>query len=112
MSLICEACGHMPRSCTCGLSLVEKLRTVQLGSGATETRTKRSYYDDEPVSELFGGMRRDERKQRYMDDTKGLGAAYRDKTGNWFRKGDGHMVPVTDREATEVYANSPVVDET
>lgn len=110
--MICEACGHMPVSCTCNISFADKLRTIQLGAGVTETRTKRSYYDDESVSELFDGMPRKERKARYMHDTKGLGAAYRDNTGNWFRKGDGHFVPVTDREASEVYANSPVVDET
>ena len=99
MSLCCETCGHMPAGCVCDLSIADKLRTVRLSNTVTATRTKRVNYDREALADTFG----DNAEERYMDETRGLGAAYRDKTGRYMRRGDGRMVPVTDREMRDVY---------
>lgn len=98
MSLCCSRCGHMPAGCTCNLTLAEKLRTIRLSVTATPTRTH-DMVDREALADTFGP----DARERYMDETKGLGAAYRDKKGRYMRRGDGRMVPVTDREMRDVY---------
>jgi len=99
MSLCCESCGHMPAGCTCDLSFADKLRSIRLSNSVTETRTKRVNYDREALADTFGP----DARERYLEETHGLGAAYRDGKGGYMRRGDGRMVPVTDREMREVY---------
>lgn len=71
-----------------GLSFAQRLRTVRLDASVTETRTRRSYYDQEAVSAVFG----EDSKERMDDETKGLGPVYRHpSTGELIqrdRKGD------------------------
>lgn len=57
----------------CGRTFRGRLRSVKLDSSITPTRTKRAYYDDEPLKETFGYDRK-ERRELYADDTKGKGA--------------------------------------
>jgi hypothetical protein len=103
MSMICESCGHMPAGCVCGLNFAEKLRTIQLSPSAVPTRTKRRYWDEESLADTFGA----DAKDRYMEETKGLGAAYRDGKGGFMRRGKDGFQRVTDHELHSVYLNAP-----
>ena len=107
MSLCCETCGHMPSGCVCNMTFSERLRSIRLSNSVTATRTKRNNFDAEALADTFGP----DARERYMDETKGLGAAYRDKTGRYMRRGDGRMVPVTDREMRDVYIRGEAADD-
>lgn len=57
----------------CGRTFVQRLRSVRLDPSATPTRDRVAYYDDEDMKDLFGYDRK-ERRELYMDDTKGMGS--------------------------------------
>ena len=108
MSLCCESCGHMPAGCTCDLSFADKLRSIRLSNTVTETRTKRVNYDREALADTFGP----DARERYLDETAGLGAAYR-RNGRWVRKdtAERRYVPVTEKEMAQVYMRGEEVED-
>lgn len=57
----------------CG-GYLARLRSQRLDASVTPNKTKKNYYDDEPLKEMFNGMDRSERTEQYMEETKGLGA--------------------------------------
>lgn len=72
----CIDCGDHHLGRCGGLSFVQRLRSVRLDLSLTQTRTRRNYYDRESLDDMFG---EDEatRKERYWDETKGMGAVKR-----------------------------------
>ena len=90
----CPDCGDQHLGRCGGVSFIERIRSLELDRSVTESRTPRNYYDHEALDDLFGedeGTRRD----RYMDETKGLGAVKREdiakldpKTLDFYTGGD------------------------
>ena len=85
-----------------------RLLSVRLDTSVTETRTKRNYFDREALAGSFG----DDARERYMEETKGLGAGYRDERGELVRRGpDGQPLPISERDLDDVYLSGPEVDD-
>lgn len=105
MSMYCEACGRGPWACACGMSLIEKLRTVSLDTRALETRTRRRYYDESSLTDTFGA----DAKEQFADQTKGKGAFYRSADSPsgfaWRNEKEQRMEPVTEKVAKETLPN-------
>lgn len=87
----CQSCGseHLP-PVPCGMTFVERLRSVQVHGSVLESRSASRRFDTESVDDQFGGTAK-ERKDEFYADTRGLGnikhveggALYKDrKTGN------------------------------
>jgi hypothetical protein len=73
---VCPDCGDQHMGRCGGLSFAARLRSVRLDLSVTESRTLRNYYDHEALDDMFG---EDEgtRRERYADETKGMGAVKR-----------------------------------
>lgn len=54
------------------MSFVAKLKTVQIHGSVLETRSKQNYFDDDSLTQIFGEDRK-ERKERSLDETRGIG---------------------------------------
>lgn len=65
-------CGRQHLGRCGGITLRSRLRTVSADAEASPTRTRRSYYDDDLVTQQFGGMDRKERREDLMDSTQGF----------------------------------------
>lgn len=87
----------------CGSCFRRRLGSITLDHTVTATRTHASYYDTDAIRETFGP----DARERMMDDTKGLGYG----VGSRMRRDPktGNVVPITDRELTDVYLNGPEV---
>jgi hypothetical protein len=85
------------------MTFADKLRTLEI----RVVKPGGDYIDREALADTFGP----DAKEHYMEETKGLGAAYRDHTGRYMRRGDGNMVPVTDREMADVYLRGPEAED-
>jgi hypothetical protein len=69
---VCETCGHSKVACVCGLSYRERLLGVTVHGSALASRTKRRYYDIGGLDAQFGEDSAT-RRERYMEETRGLG---------------------------------------
>lgn len=78
----CPDCGSEHLGGRCGMTFVERLRSVQISEAALETRTKVNDYDREAVYDSFG----EDAEDRMMEATKGLGAIKRGDDGSLWRK--------------------------
>lgn len=68
----CEKCHRMIGvGCACELSFFEKVSSVTIDKAKMETTELHNYYDQEAVTDMFGH----DAKDRYLDETDGLGAA-------------------------------------
>ena len=77
----CEDCNseHIA-PVPCGLTWLQRLRSTRLDTQwmpNPPSSKRRSYYDDEVVKETFGGLDRKERREQYLEETKGKGAITR-----------------------------------
>ncbi len=57
------------------MSYRDRLRSVSADERATPSQQRKSYYDDDLVSDQFKGQRRQERKERLLDNTQGYSYA-------------------------------------
>lgn len=73
---VCPDCGDQHMGRCGGLSFAERLRSLHLDRSVISTRTERNYYDRESLDDMFGNTE-SERKEQYMDETKGKGALSR-----------------------------------
>lgn len=74
----CEDCKseHLAPN-PCGLTWLQRLRTSRLDTRwMPNPPTRRNYYDDQPLQETFGQDRK-ERREQYLEETKGKGAITR-----------------------------------
>ena len=69
----CDDCGseHLA-PVPCGMTFIQRLRSVNLDGSVTETREKRRYWSSEGMNEMFGNTEA-ERREELMEDTKGIG---------------------------------------
>ena len=67
-----EHIGQVP----CGMTWLQRMRSTVLDTEATPSRSRRDYFDDEPLKGIFGADKR-ERKEEVMEETKGIGALSR-----------------------------------
>lgn len=101
-------CGERHLGHCGGISFRDRLRSAQIHESVRETASRRSYYDHEAVDEQLGSNRKD-RKERFLDNTKGIGTTRKAPDGHYYRKDrkDGGYVPVTDRELETLGLGSP-----
>ena len=109
--LVCD-CGADATSGSdrgeCGPCFRARLLSVRLDTSVTSSRTPRNYFDRESLAEAFG----DDARERYMEETKGLGAGYRDERGELVRRGpDGQPLPISSKDLDDVYLSGPEVDD-
>lgn len=97
----CPKCHHSVVACTCDMSYAAKLRGFQVHGSVTETATRRRYFDEQALNEQLGSTAKD-RKERYVEQTKGLGHARTDSQGRVWHK---------DRKAKEVRQLDPATVE-
>jgi len=83
------------------MSYAARLRTVQVSEQGFETAERHSYYDDEPVRQVFGS----DSHEKMLDDTQGLGYTREDSDGTLLHRDrkSGDWVAVTEREFDQVY---------
>lgn len=65
----CPDCGSEHMHAPCGMTYVQRLCSVRLDTSVTATRTKKNYYDQGPIDEIFG----ESADERMMDETEGFG---------------------------------------
>lgn len=98
----CSSCGseHLG-PVPCGLSFRDRMRSIELDQGVLETRTRRNYFDVEPIRQTFG----EDANERMLDETDGLGFAQQGPDGELYRKDrkSGDVVRVSDGELNRVY---------
>lgn len=90
-------CGEMATAGSsrveCGACFRKRILSISVDKASFDTSELHNYYDREAITEMFG----DDAKDRYMEETKGCGAAYRgpdgglwreDRTDGWVRTND------------------------
>lgn len=97
----CPDCGQQHLGRCGGLPYADRLRSVSLDGTVTFTRTKREYYDREPIDRIFG----EDSAEQLEEQTKGLGPAVTDEEGNlWHRdRKHGDWQQVDERTLDQVY---------
>lgn len=82
-----------------------RLRSIRLDTSATETRTRRNYFDAEPIHETFGV----DATERLMEATQGYGVAKPGPDGRFYHKDrrTHEFVPMTDDEVSRIYLEDP-----
>lgn len=82
----CSDCGSVHLGAPCGMTWAQRIGTVKPATewmpAKQESRAKgesKTWYDDEETKQLFGYDRK-ERKEKFMDDTKGYGALTKDSS--------------------------------
>lgn len=79
----CDDCGSVHLGAPCGLSWAQRMRSVKIDPSwmpfKRESGSLKNYYDDTETTQLFGFDRK-ERKEKFMDDTKGYGALTKDSS--------------------------------
>ena len=83
---------------------------MRLDPSATETRTKRRYYDTDAVRDQFGA----DAHERTLDATNGMGPGQRAKDGSvWHtNRKTGERERMSDQQVYDTYIGSgPIVDE-
>ena len=110
-----------PSRCACGADATSgssrgecsrcfraRLLSVRIDTSGMETVERHAYYDREALAQSFG----EDARERYMDETKGLGAGYRGPDGDLWRDGpDGQPVPISGKDLDDVYLSGPEVDD-
>lgn len=61
------------------MTYAQRLRSVRLDPSATPTKSRKNAFDDESLSDLFGGKTAAERHEQMMEETKGVGTANREE---------------------------------
>lgn len=78
----------------CPTHFRERLASLTIGPGASETRTKTNYFDTQSLDETFG----EDRVDRYWDETGGHGAMHRGPDGNFYHENyKGERLLATDK---------------
>lgn len=97
----CDDCKSEHLGAPCGMSWIDRMRTVQIDKAALETAEKHSYYDSEPVNELFG----EDSQLQMEEETRGLGYARTARDGTVYHRDrhSGDVVPVTDQQLDHQY---------
>jgi hypothetical protein len=98
----CEDCGTEHLGDRCGLTFLERMRSVKVHESVTASRTKRDYFDDEPLREVFGDDKAD-RREKFLDETQGRGALQRDGKGGFYTKGADGPQPISPQEIEDIY---------
>lgn len=77
---ICSSCGseHMGLV-PCGMTFMQRMRTVQVDYAAMETRDLKNYYDAAAVETSFPGA-----TEKMYDDTDGIGYVNQADDGDWY----------------------------
>jgi hypothetical protein len=70
----CPDCGDSHLGRCGGLTFAQRLRSVRLDTSVVDSRSRKNYYDSEPIKDMFG----DDSQERYMDETKGRGHVARE----------------------------------
>lgn len=78
----CISCGseHMGRV-PCGLSFMQRMRSVKVDWAAMETRDMKNYYDSAAVEAQFPGA-----KEKMLDDSDGIGYTKQASDGDWYHR--------------------------
>ena len=100
--MIC-ACGQ-PATANgreCASCFRARLRSIRLDTSVTESRTRRNYFDAEPIHETFG----EDAHERMLDETDGFGAAKQGADGRFYHKDrtTGEIEPLSDDVVERVY---------
>lgn len=97
----CDDCKSEHLGAPCGMSWIDRMRSVRIDGGVLETRTKRNYYDREPVHGMFG----DTAQEQMEKETDGLGYARTASDGQVYHRDrhSGEVVPVTDAQLDHQY---------
>lgn len=66
----------------CPFHFRQRLLSINLDEASFDTVDLKNYYDQSSVDDMFGH----DSKDRYMDETDGLGAAYRAKDGSYVHR--------------------------
>lgn len=74
----CSSCGseHLP-PVPCGLSFIDRLRSVQVNERNFDTAERHNYYDRSALDEAFGP----DRREKMLQETRGLGPVQTDDRG-------------------------------
>jgi hypothetical protein len=85
----------------CGRCFRERLLSLRLDTSVTESRSRRNYYDAEPIHETFG----EDASERVMEATQGYGVAKPGPDGRFYHKDrkTSEIVPLSDDEVSRVY---------
>lgn len=70
----CDDCGSEHLAAPCGMTFAQRLRSVRLDGSVTPTRSQKNYYDDDALTGVFGNTAQ-EREERMMEETEGVGVA-------------------------------------
>ena len=73
----CADCKSEHINPGCGLTWLQRMRSSRLDTQwfpNPPASKRRNFYDDDAVSATFGGLDRKERKEQYLEETKGKGA--------------------------------------
>jgi hypothetical protein len=86
----------------------EKLLTLQISPKVRQTSARKNYYDSSVPDQLFG----EDHEERALEETKGLGPAYRSRDGSFWRKDriSKEWLPVDD-QAAETYLGADTEQE-
>lgn len=78
-----------------------RLRSIRLDTSVTETRTRRNYFDAEPINEVFG----EDAKERMLDETDGLGFAKPGSDGRFYHRDrkTGEVEALTEDQIDRTY---------
>lgn len=68
----CADCEGTHMGGRCGMTFAQRLRSVRLDTSVTPTRTQKNYFDDDALTEVFGGKDADERHEQMLEETRGV----------------------------------------
>lgn len=79
----CPSCGSAHLGpVPCGMTFGQRMKTTKVDWAKLETKDLKNYYDKAAVQKAFGHDARD----RYYDESDGIGAAQQDSKGEWWYK--------------------------
>jgi hypothetical protein len=92
----------MSWACACHVSFKDKVAGLTISQDAMPNRTKVRWWDDEVINSQFGGTPA-ERREQYMEETKGLGHVQADGSGRLWHKDrkDGEVKPLSEAQAVD-----------
>lgn len=71
--LHCDDCGSTHLGAPCGMTFAQRMRSVRLDYSWMPAKDLNNYYDEELVTDLFGGKDAGERHEQMMEETEGRG---------------------------------------